>query len=78
LTEEEKQKVILELEQEVLGDKIPYGVKLHSQLNLKKKKIKPEKCEICGGELIEGDCPEHAIHLRMHHNYLMRMRNRPQ
>jgi len=74
MTEEERQKTILELEQEVLGNKIPYNVKLHKQLNLKKKKIKVEKCEVCGGELIEGDCPEHGIHLRMHHNYLMKMR----
>ena len=74
MTEEEKQKIILELEQEVLGSNTPYNVKLHKQLNLKKKKNKVEKCEICGGELINGDCPEHAIHIRMHHNYLMRMR----
>lgn len=74
MTEEEKQKIILELEQEVLGDKIPYDVKLHKKLNLKKKKNKAEKCEICGGGLINGDCPEHAVHIRMHHNYLMRMR----
>ena len=74
MTEEERQRTIRELEEQVLGDKTPYNVKLNKQLNLKKKKNKAEKCEVCGGELINGDCPEHAVHIRMHHNYLMRMR----
>ncbi len=74
MTEEERQRIIQELEEQVLGEKIPYNVKLHKKLNLKKKKNKVENCEVCGGELINGDCPEHPIHIRMHHNYLMRMR----
>jgi hypothetical protein len=69
MTEEERQRTIRELEEQVLGDK-PYNVKQNKRL----KKNKKEKCEVCGGELINGDCPEHAIHIRMHHNYLMRMR----
>tara|TARA_R100000152_G_C6581373_1_gene45101 strand:+ start:212 stop:451 length:240 start_codon:yes stop_codon:yes gene_type:complete len=73
MTEEERQRTIRELEEQVLGNKTPYNVKLNKQLNLKKNKA--EKCEVCGGELINGDCPEHAVHIRMHHNYLMRMRD---
>ncbi len=69
MTEEERQRTIRELEEQVLGDK-PYNVKQNKRL----KKNKKEKCEVCGGELINGDCPEHAVHIRMHHNYLMRMR----
>ena len=70
MTEEERQRTIRELEEQVLGDK-PYNVKQNKRL----KKNKKEKCEVCGGELINGHCPEHAIHIRMHHNYLMRMRD---
>ena len=71
MTEEERQRTIRELEEQVLGKK-PYNVKQNKRL----KKNKKEKCEVCGGELINGDCPEHAVHIRMHHNYLMRMRNK--
>tara|TARA_Y100000592_G_C5413938_1_gene289602 strand:+ start:862 stop:1077 length:216 start_codon:yes stop_codon:yes gene_type:complete len=67
MTEEERQKTILELEQEVLGFK-PWNQKPKLKTN------KKGKCEICGWELVDGDCPEHATHIRMHHNYLMRMR----
>lgn len=70
MTEEERQKIILELEQEVLEDRPPYDVKLHKRL----KQNKNKKCEVCNGELINGDCPEHAIHIRMHHNSLSRIR----
>tara|TARA_Y100001938_G_C7768589_1_gene272114 strand:+ start:90 stop:302 length:213 start_codon:yes stop_codon:yes gene_type:complete len=66
MTEEERQKTILEFEQEVLGHK-PWNQK-------PKTKKKEKKCEVCGNELINGDCPEHPVHIRMHHNYLMRMR----
>tara|TARA_Y100001973_G_scaffold24735_1_gene36954 strand:+ start:1303 stop:1533 length:231 start_codon:yes stop_codon:yes gene_type:complete len=69
MTEEERQKTILELEQEVLGYK-PWNTKINKRL----KKDNKKNCEVCGGELINGDCPEHAVHIRMHHNYLMRMR----
>jgi len=41
---------------------------------LKNKNTK--KCEICGYELIDGDCPDHPSHIRMHHHYLMRMRKK--
>ena len=58
MTEEERQKTILELEQQVFDTKL--------------NEIK--KCEVCGDELINGDCPEHPSHIRMHHQYLMRMR----
>ena len=68
MTEEERQKTILELEREVLGYK-PWNSKQNKQ-NRKKA-----KCEVCGGELINGDCPEHAVHIRMHHQYLQRVRN---
>lgn len=71
MTEEERQRTILELEQEVLGHK-PWNI----ELNKRTKKNKKNNCEICGGELINGDCPEHAVHIRMHHNYLTRIRKR--
>ena len=70
MTEEERQRTIRELEEQVLGDK-PHNAKQSKRL----KKNKKEKCEVCGGELINGDCPEHAVHIRMHPNYLMRMRD---
>ena len=66
MTEEERLKTILQLEQEVLGDK-PW--------NQKPKTKKKAKCEVCGGELINGDCPEHAVHIRKHHQYLQRIRS---
>ena len=69
MTEEERQRTIRELEEQVFSDK-PYNIEPNKRL----KKNKKEKCEVCGGELINGDCPEHAVHIRMHHNYLMRMR----
>ena len=69
MTEEERQKTILEIEQEVLGYK-PWNAKLN------KRTKKKGKCEVCDGELINGDCPEHAVHIRMHHNYITRMRER--
>ena len=63
MTEEERQKIILELEEEVLGHK-PWDVKLN------KRTKKKGKCEICDGKLINGDCPEHAVHIRMHERAL--------
>ena len=66
MTEEERQKTILELERQVLGEK-PWDQK-------PKIRKKERKCEVCGNGLINGDCPEHPVHIRMHHNYLMRMR----
>ena len=68
MTEEERQKTILELEREVLDYK-PWNSKQNKQ-NRKKA-----KCKVCGSELINGDCPEHAVHIRMHHQYLQRVRN---
>ena len=59
MTEEKRQKTILELEQEVLGYK---------------SKSQPRVCEVCGNKLIKGECEDHPIHIRMHHNYLMRVR----
>ena len=56
MTEEERQKTILELEQQVLGVK------------------KPKECEVCGNKLIKGECEDHPTHIRMHYQYLMRMR----
>jgi len=70
MTEEERQRTIRELEEQVLGDK-----SYNAKQNKRPKKNKKEKCEVCGDELINGDCPEHAVHIRMHHNYLMRMRD---
>ena len=58
MIEEERQKTILELEQQVFGDKIK----------------KPKECEVCGNKLIKGECVDHPTHIRMHHQYLMRMR----
>ena len=44
MTEEERQKTILELEQEVLGYK---------------SKSQPRVCEVCGNKLIKGECEDH-------------------
>ena len=54
MTEEERQKTILQLEQQVLGDKLGFK---------NRRQSKKAKCEVCGGELINGDCPEHAVHI---------------
>ena len=69
MTEEERQKTILELEQQVLGHK-PWN----QQPKLKTKK--KGKCEVCGEELVDGDCPEHPVHIRMHEAYLKTMRKK--
>ena len=58
MTEEERQKTILELEQQVLKPKV----------------CEKPKCEVCGDQLINGECVDHPVHIRMHHHYLMRMR----
>ena len=60
MTEEERQRIIRELEAQVLGST--------------KEQDKIKKCEVCGQELIKGDCLDHALHIRMHHNALARMR----
>jgi len=57
MTDEEKQRVILELERE-----IP-----------KSRAEREPKCEVCGNKFVKGDCPEHPVHIRMHHNYLQRV-----
>ena len=69
MTEEERQKTILELEQQVLGDK-PWNVEIS------KRTKKTGKCEVCDAELINGDCPEHPVHIRMHEAYLKTMRKK--
>tara|TARA_Y100001938_G_scaffold120882_1_gene168009 strand:+ start:348 stop:563 length:216 start_codon:yes stop_codon:yes gene_type:complete len=69
MTEEERQKTILELEQQVLGHK-PWNQK--PKLKTKKK----GKCEVCGEELVDGDCPEHPVYIRMHEAYLKTMRKK--
>ena len=58
MTEEERQKTILELEQQVFGNELD----------------KAKECEVCGNKLIKGQCEDHATHIRMHHQYLTRMR----
>lgn len=63
MTEEERQKIILELEQEVLGHK-PWNQS--PKLKTKKK----GNCEVCKEKLVDGDCPEHPPHIRMHQRSL--------
>ena len=77
MTEEERQKIIQELEADVFGSKpkpkLTLQQKLEKQSAAKKaKKIK--KCEVCDEELVDGECLDHPVYVRMHHNYLMRMR----
>ena len=56
MTEEERQKVILELEQQVLGDKL---------------KTEDEECIVCGDKLIDGKCDDCPPYKVLHHHYLM-------
>lgn len=51
MTEEERQKTILELERAVCKP-IP--------------KRRVAKCECCGEPLIKGSCPDHASYMRSH------------
>tara|TARA_Y100000310_G_C20276929_1_gene620720 strand:- start:124 stop:366 length:243 start_codon:yes stop_codon:yes gene_type:complete len=76
MTEEEKQKTILELEQEVCGSKLKLIKKptLQEKLERQSKAKKKRMCEVCGEKLTNGDCSEHPSYIRMHHNYLQRMR----
>tara|TARA_Y100000593_G_scaffold74515_1_gene137217 strand:- start:695 stop:889 length:195 start_codon:yes stop_codon:yes gene_type:complete len=60
MTEEERQKTILELEQQVFS----------SKPKIKRK----NKCEVCGGKLENGECLDHPVYVRMHHDYLMKTR----
>lgn len=61
MTEEERKKTILELEQEVLGDKY---------------KRKSKTCEVCGEKLVNDECADHPIYIRMHESYLKTMRKK--
>ena len=56
MTEEERQKTILELEQQVLGNK---------------SKTEEEKCIVCGDKLIDEKCPDCPPYKVLHHYYLM-------
>jgi hypothetical protein len=61
MTEEERQKTILELERAVCKP-IP------------KREPKVNKCECCGEPLVDGKCLDHASYVRMHQQYLNKMR----
>ena len=65
MTEEERQKTILELEQEVFGRK-PKPSRI----------IK--KCEVCGEKLVKGECQDHPEYLRMQHRVLIQLRKKYQ
>ncbi len=71
MTEEEKKRVILELEQQVFGNKEESEVKSNKKKSNKKKE---KVCEICGTALVEGECADHPSYIRMHHSALARMR----
>ena len=61
MTEEERQKTIMELERAVCKP-IP------------KRKSAIKKCECCGEPLVDGECRDHASYVRMHQQALDKMR----
>ena len=61
MTEEERQKTILELESAILKP-IP------------ERKPKIKKCECCGEPLVDGECLDHPSYVRMHQQALDKMR----
>jgi len=65
MTEEERQKTIMELEKAVckpIPERRP------------RKETAVEKCECCGEPLTDGKCRDHASHQRRHQQALDRMR----
>ena len=69
MTEEERQKTILELER--ANCKFPSTAE---DLGLQQHMNEP-KCECCGEPLIEGSCPDHATYMRSHQVALNTMRD---
>jgi len=68
MTEEERQKTILELERATC--RFPSTAE---DLGLQQHMNEP-KCECCGEPLIEGRCPDHASYMRSHQAALNTMR----
>ena len=72
MTEEERQKTILELER--ANCKFPSTAEdlgLQQHMNQPKRSglqqhMNEPKCECCGEPLIEGSCPDHASYMRSH------------
>ena len=61
MTEEERQKTIMELERAVCKP-IP------------KREPKVKKCECCGEPLVDGECLDHPSYMRMHRAALRKIR----
>jgi hypothetical protein len=56
MTEEERLRIIRELEDEVLSSKPPFAT----------ARLSKAKCEVCDSGLIGGECREHPSYLRAH------------
>ena len=75
MTEEERQRTILELERatckfpstaEDLGIKTSIGHYGNDTEGGLQQHMNEPKCECCGEPLIEGRCPDHASYMRSH------------
>lgn len=56
MTEEERLRIIRELESEVLSSKPPFAT----------SRLSKAKCEVCDSELVRGECSDHPSYLRVH------------
>jgi hypothetical protein len=68
MTEEERQKTILELER--ANCKFPSTAE---DLGLQQHMNEP-KCEVCDMELIDGECEAHPQYMRMHRRAIRQLR----
>ncbi|MAG59229.1 hypothetical protein CMO96_00345 [Candidatus Woesebacteria bacterium] len=67
MTEEERKKTILELEQSVC--------KFPTKAENLKIDSPDEECEVCGAKLENNECREHSTALRMHRRAIRSVRN---
>jgi len=71
MTEEERQRTILELERATCRfPSTAEDLGLQQLMNEEQKGLQQHmnepKCECCGESLIEGSCPDHATYMRSH------------
>ena len=71
MTEEERQRIILELERATCRfPSTAEDLGLQQLMNEEQKGLRQHmnepKCECCGEPLIEGGCPDHATYMRSH------------
>ncbi len=73
MTEEERRKTILELEEEVC--KFPTKPEELEAQKPKAREVESDECEICGDKLEDGDCYAHPQYVRMHRRALRNIRS---